>query len=246
MESERRPRPKLIEKLEARRATHRERSRLFRIGFGIVGALVLLGGVVMLVTPGPAFVLIPIGLAMLSLEFVWAERLLEKSLEQAQIAQAEGGADHAHAADPRGDRDGRWRSPPACSPCCGGTSRCCRTTSRPATTGSPSGRGAGGLVRGRSTRWWSRCTRTPPRRRTARRAPSCAGPRDSASATPAPTMPSSSTLAEAAAALLLLGRLAQRDARVADADSAAFLMSFCSFLSSKICFVGRLPLLSRA
>jgi uncharacterized protein (TIGR02611 family) len=84
---ERRPRPKLIEKLEARRATHRERGRLFRIGFGIVGALVLIGGVIMLVTPGPAFVLIPIGLAMLSLEFVWAERLLERSLEQAQIAQ---------------------------------------------------------------------------------------------------------------------------------------------------------------
>jgi uncharacterized protein (TIGR02611 family) len=88
MESERRPRPKLIEKLEARRATHRDRSRLYRIGFGVVGAAVLIGGVVMLVTPGPAFVLIPIGLAMLSLEFVWAERLLEKSLEQAQIAQA--------------------------------------------------------------------------------------------------------------------------------------------------------------
>jgi uncharacterized protein (TIGR02611 family) len=84
---ERRPRPKLIEKLEAQRATHRERSRLFRIGFGIVGVLVLIAGLVMLVTPGPAFVLIPIGLAMLSLEFVWAERLLEKSLEQAQIAQ---------------------------------------------------------------------------------------------------------------------------------------------------------------
>jgi uncharacterized protein (TIGR02611 family) len=87
MEEQRRPRPKLIEKLEARRATHRERSRLFRIGFGIVGMLVLVGGLIMLVTPGPAFVLIPIGLAMLSLEFVWAERLLEKSLEQAQIAQ---------------------------------------------------------------------------------------------------------------------------------------------------------------
>jgi uncharacterized protein (TIGR02611 family) len=87
MEEQRRPRPKLIEKLEARRATHRERSRLFRIGFGVVGMLVLVGGLIMLVTPGPAFVLIPIGLAMLSLEFVWAERLLEKSLEQAQIAQ---------------------------------------------------------------------------------------------------------------------------------------------------------------
>jgi uncharacterized protein (TIGR02611 family) len=85
---ERRPRPKLIEKLEARRATHRDRGRLYRIGFGLVGAAVLIAGVIMLVTPGPAFVLIPIGLAMLSLEFVWAERLLEKSLEQAQIAQA--------------------------------------------------------------------------------------------------------------------------------------------------------------
>jgi uncharacterized protein (TIGR02611 family) len=86
-ERERRTRPKLIEKLEARRATHRERSRMYRIAFGILGMLILLGGLVMLVTPGPAFVLIPIGLAMLSLEFVWAERLLEHSLEQAQIAQ---------------------------------------------------------------------------------------------------------------------------------------------------------------
>ena len=86
-EPRRRPRPSLIEKLEARRATHRERNRLFRIAFGLVGVVVLVGGLVMLVTPGPAFVLIPIGLAMLSLEFVWAERLLEKSLEQAQIAQ---------------------------------------------------------------------------------------------------------------------------------------------------------------
>jgi uncharacterized protein (TIGR02611 family) len=86
-ERQRRSRPKLIEGLEARRATHRDRSRFYRVGFVIVGAAILLGGVVMLVTPGPAFVLIPIGLAMLSLEFVWAERLLEKSLEQAQVAQ---------------------------------------------------------------------------------------------------------------------------------------------------------------
>jgi uncharacterized protein (TIGR02611 family) len=85
--SERRPRPKLIERLEARRATHRERHPLFRIAFGVGGALVTLAGIVMLVTPGPAFVLIPVGLAMLSMEFVWAERLLGKSLEQAAIAQ---------------------------------------------------------------------------------------------------------------------------------------------------------------
>jgi uncharacterized protein (TIGR02611 family) len=87
MDRERRPRPKLIQKLEAQRETHRERNRVVRIAFGAAGVLVLLAGIVMLVTPGPAFVLIPIGLAMLSLEFVWAERLLEHSLEQAQIAQ---------------------------------------------------------------------------------------------------------------------------------------------------------------
>jgi uncharacterized protein (TIGR02611 family) len=82
-----RPRHKLIERLELRRAVHRERHPLFRIAFGVGGVIVTLAGVIMLVTPGPAFVLIPIGLAMLSMEFVWAERLLVKSLEQAAVAQ---------------------------------------------------------------------------------------------------------------------------------------------------------------
>jgi uncharacterized protein (TIGR02611 family) len=82
-----RPRHKLIDRLELRRAVHRERHPLFRIAFGIGGVIVTLAGVIMLVTPGPAFVLIPIGLAMLSMEFVWAERLLVKSLEQAAVAQ---------------------------------------------------------------------------------------------------------------------------------------------------------------
>ncbi|HEX2410908.1 MAG TPA: PGPGW domain-containing protein [Solirubrobacteraceae bacterium] len=85
--AERRPRPKLVERLEARRATHYRRSRVYRIGFAALGTLILVAGVVMIVTPGPAFVLIPIGLAMLALEFKWAEELLERSLEQAQIAQ---------------------------------------------------------------------------------------------------------------------------------------------------------------
>jgi len=85
--AERRPRPKLVERLEARRETHHQRSRVYRIGFAAAGMLVLAAGVVMIVTPGPAFVLIPIGLAMLALEFAWAERLLERSLEHAQVAQ---------------------------------------------------------------------------------------------------------------------------------------------------------------
>ena len=82
-----RPRPTLIERLQARRATHRQRHLLIRIAFGAAGIVILIAGLVMLVTPGPAFVLIPIGLAMLSMEFIWAERLLDKSLEQAALAQ---------------------------------------------------------------------------------------------------------------------------------------------------------------
>jgi uncharacterized protein (TIGR02611 family) len=86
-ESERRPRPKFIEKLEARREHHTERGVVYRIAFGVAGVIVLLAGLVMLVTPGPAFVLIPIGLAMLSMEFAWAAVALDKALEQAQVAQ---------------------------------------------------------------------------------------------------------------------------------------------------------------
>ena len=79
--------PSLVERLRDQRERHLERSKIVRALYVVVGATVFLGGVIMLITPGPAFVLIPIGLAMLSLEFVWAERLLEKSLEHAQIAQ---------------------------------------------------------------------------------------------------------------------------------------------------------------
>jgi uncharacterized protein (TIGR02611 family) len=84
---ERRPRPKFVETLEAKREDHVRRGIFYRILFGVAGAIVLLAGVIMLVTPGPAFVLIPIGLAMLSMEFAWAAIALEKALEQAQVAQ---------------------------------------------------------------------------------------------------------------------------------------------------------------
>ena len=82
-----RPRPKIVERLEAQRERYKERSRIVRVAFAIAGFTIFLGGVVMLVTPGPAFVLIPIGLAILSLEFTWAERLLDRSLDEAAKAQ---------------------------------------------------------------------------------------------------------------------------------------------------------------
>ena len=52
-----------------------------RIVVGIVGATVVLIGVVMLVTPGPALVVIPVGLAILSIEFTWARAWLKRLRE---------------------------------------------------------------------------------------------------------------------------------------------------------------------
>jgi uncharacterized protein (TIGR02611 family) len=53
----------------------------------VVGATVLIAGIAMLVLPGPAFAVIPIGLFMLALEFTWAEAVLQRSLEQADKAR---------------------------------------------------------------------------------------------------------------------------------------------------------------
>lgn len=52
-----------------------------RIVIGVVGATVLLIGVVMLVTPGPALIVIPVGLAILSIEFAWARAWLRRMRE---------------------------------------------------------------------------------------------------------------------------------------------------------------------
>jgi uncharacterized protein (TIGR02611 family) len=79
--------PKIVRKLQERRATHKDRHVVVRLGFGVVGLVLLLGGLVMLVSPGPAFVLIPIGLAILSLEFAIAGRMLDKSLIKADQAK---------------------------------------------------------------------------------------------------------------------------------------------------------------
>jgi len=79
--------PELVRRLLARREEHVRRHPAYRIAFAIAGGLILAAGVVMLVTPGPAFVLIPAGLAMLALEFDWAERLLVKALVHADKAR---------------------------------------------------------------------------------------------------------------------------------------------------------------
>lgn len=52
-----------------------------RIAVGIVGFTVLLLGIIMIVTPGPALLVIPGGLAILGLEFAWARQWLKKVRE---------------------------------------------------------------------------------------------------------------------------------------------------------------------
>jgi tellurite resistance protein TerC len=50
-----------------------------RIAVGILGGTVLAIGVALIVLPGPAFVVIPLGLAILSAEFAWARYWLRKA-----------------------------------------------------------------------------------------------------------------------------------------------------------------------
>lgn len=55
-----------------------------RIVITIVGFSVLLVGIAMIVLPGPAFVVIPAGLGILSLEFAWARHWLNKVKARSQ------------------------------------------------------------------------------------------------------------------------------------------------------------------
>jgi uncharacterized protein (TIGR02611 family) len=78
---ERAERHPMIQKLHRRREAHRDRHPAIRVGVAALGVLVTLAGIVTTgPVPGPGILIIPVGLALLALEFTWAERLLEKVL----------------------------------------------------------------------------------------------------------------------------------------------------------------------
>jgi len=81
------PEPKLVQKLRARQAEHKRRGLVYRGTFLVAGLVILAAGIAMLALPGPAFVVIPIGLAVLALEFAWAEHLLERALVKGEEAR---------------------------------------------------------------------------------------------------------------------------------------------------------------
>ena len=54
-----------------------------RIIVSVIGGTVLLIGIALLVLPGPAFIVIPIGLAILATEYAWARNWLRKVRQMA-------------------------------------------------------------------------------------------------------------------------------------------------------------------
>jgi uncharacterized protein (TIGR02611 family) len=71
-----------------RRLRHKQRSTLVRIGFAVAAFLLLGVGLLLLVLPGPGLPLIIAALAMLALEFAWADRLLRHARRRVARARS--------------------------------------------------------------------------------------------------------------------------------------------------------------
>jgi uncharacterized protein (TIGR02611 family) len=52
--------------------------RLRKTLVAIIGITLLLFGLALIVLPGPAFIVIPLGLAILATEFAWAQRVVKR------------------------------------------------------------------------------------------------------------------------------------------------------------------------
>jgi uncharacterized protein (TIGR02611 family) len=59
-----------------------------RVAITIVGFVLVLGGVVLLVLPGPGMLIIIAGLAVLGSEYMWARRMLDMAKKKAREAAA--------------------------------------------------------------------------------------------------------------------------------------------------------------
>jgi tellurite resistance protein TerC/cation:H+ antiporter len=76
----------------------------------VIGFTVLFIGVVMIVTPGPGFVVILAGLAILATEFLWARRLLQRVKEKAtQMAASVSGKQASKSASTISDSPPKGR-----------------------------------------------------------------------------------------------------------------------------------------
>lgn len=84
-----------------RKAAHLTYRTARRIAVLAVGSTVVLLGIVMLVTPGPGLIVIPIGLAILGVEFAWARLWLRRVRESISTQNSR---NHAKRAERHRDR----------------------------------------------------------------------------------------------------------------------------------------------
>ena len=54
------------------------RPRVRKLIVGVIGSTVVLFGLALIILPGPAVVVVPVGLALLATEFAWARRLIRR------------------------------------------------------------------------------------------------------------------------------------------------------------------------
>jgi tellurite resistance protein TerC len=89
-----------------------------KIVVAVIGATVLALGLALIVLPGPAVVVIPLGLAILATEFLWARRLM-RHLRQGTsrlFARRRSAPEPGRASPPRdGPHVGRGPEPPGAS-----------------------------------------------------------------------------------------------------------------------------------
>jgi uncharacterized protein (TIGR02611 family) len=85
-----------LKRLHARAHSNPVSAIITKVIVTIVGVLIILAGIVMLIGPGQGILAIIAGLAVLSSEYVWAQRLLKRA--QAKWDEAR---DKARAMDPR-------------------------------------------------------------------------------------------------------------------------------------------------
>lgn len=62
----------------------------------VIGFTILAAGIAMIVLPGPAIVVIPVGLAVLATEFIWARKLLVTVKERIERMRKWNGCQNNH------------------------------------------------------------------------------------------------------------------------------------------------------
>ena len=82
--------PGMVLRLEERRVRHRRRRPIYRLLVALAGLGVLIAGLAMLVLPGPGLLVTAVGLAILALEFAWAEQLLSRAAVRLESLRSSG------------------------------------------------------------------------------------------------------------------------------------------------------------